>query len=71
MLCEILAMAESLPFRLCLENNINYPYKLFFDKYDYGQIKYNNNSNIIAKKLITGINNFLGSFQAYKEDYKK
>lgn len=49
MLGEILAMAESSPFRLCLENNINYPYKLFFDKYDYGQIKYNNNSNIIAK----------------------
>ncbi len=71
MLCEILSMAESLPFRLCLENKINYPYKLFFDKYDYAQIKYNNNSDIIAKKLVAGIQNFLGSFEAYEEDHKK
>ena len=71
MLCEILSMAESLPFRLCLENNINYPYKLFFDKYDYGQIKYNNNSSVIAKKLVVGIGTFLDSFKVYEEDYKK
>jgi len=71
MLCEILAMAESLPFRLCLENNRNYPNKLFFDKYDYGQIKYNNNSSLIAKKLVVGIDTFIDSFKVYEEDYKK
>ena len=71
MLCEILALAESLPFRLCLEYKIDYPYKLFFDKYDYAQTKYNNNSNIIAKKFVAGIGTFIDSFKVYEEDYKK
>lgn len=71
MLCEILALAESLPIRLCFENHVDYPYKLLFDKYDYGQTKYNNNSNIIAKKFIAGIGTFIDSFKVYEEDYKK
>lgn len=70
-LCEILAIAESLPVRLCFENSINYPYIFLFDKYDYGQIKYNNNSNIILKKLVAGIGNFIDSFKVYEEDHEK
>lgn len=64
-------MAESLPIRLCLENKIDYPYKINFDKYDYAQTKYNNDSNIIAKKLVAGIGTFVDSFKVYEEDYKK